>query len=66
MRAGICPNHRNRKDEVDVILIIVTESVAVIRSDEGVRKQKPEMVKLNTLHVEKEDDNFKKTLTLRQ
>lgn len=42
-----------------MILIIVTESIAVLRLDEGIRKQKPEMVKLNILHVEEEDDNFK-------
>lgn len=42
-----------------MILIIVTDSIAIMRLEEGVRKQKPKMGESNTLHDEKDGDTFK-------
>lgn len=37
----------------------MTESIAVMKLEEGVRKQKPKMAESNTLHDEKDGDTFK-------
>lgn len=50
----MCPSHGNRKDEIDVIDVRVTELMTVMKLDEGVRKQKPKMGEFNNLHDEKE------------
>lgn len=53
------PHYKNRKDEIDVTHFIETEFIAVLRLDEGVRKQKPKRGEFNTLYDEKDDDTFK-------
>lgn len=60
MRPWMCPSPRTTKHEIAVVPITVTKSIAVMRLDEGVRKQKPKMSEFNNLHHEEDYDTFKR------